>query len=88
MYLRLIQISYKRDRGLRIPEDVSIVGFDNIPQAEHVSPQLTTIEQPLADMGREASRMLLAMIHNPERPYQRVELPTRLVVRASTRRIQ
>ena len=76
-----------RDRGLRIPEDISIVGFDNIPQAEHVSPQLTTIEQPLADMGREATRMLLAMIRDPERPYQRVELPTRLIVRASTRRI-
>lgn len=76
-----------RDRGWRIPEDVSIVGFDNIPQAEHVSPQLTTIEQPLADMGREATRMLLAMIQDPERPYQRVELPTRLIVRASTRRV-
>jgi LacI family transcriptional regulator len=75
-----------RDRGLRIPEDVSIVGFDNIPQAEHVSPQLTTIEQPLADMGREAARMLLAMIQEPNRPYQRVELPTRLIERASTRR--
>jgi LacI family transcriptional regulator len=76
-----------RDRGLRIPEDISIVGFDNIPQAEHVSPQLTTIEQPLADMGREATRMLLALIQDPECPYRRVELPTSLVVRASTRRI-
>ena len=77
-----------RDRGLRIPEDISIVGFDNIPQAEHVSPQLTTIEQPLADMGREAARRLLALIQDPECPYHRVELPTSLVVRASTRRIQ
>ncbi len=76
-----------RDRGLRIPEDVSIVGFDNIPQAEQVSPQLTTIEQPLASMGREAARMLLQMIHEPDRPYERVELPTRLVIRASTRRL-
>ncbi len=77
-----------RDQSLRIPEDISIVGFDNIPQAEHVSPQLTTIEQPLADMGHEATRMLLAMIQEPDRPYQRVELPTRLIVRASTRRLQ
>jgi LacI family transcriptional regulator len=77
-----------RDRGLRIPEDISIIGFDNIPQAEHVSPQLTTIEQPLADMGREAARMLLALIQDPKCLYHRVELPTRLVVRASTRRIQ
>lgn len=76
-----------RDRGLRIPEDVSIVGFDNIPQAVQVSPQLTTVQQPLADMGHEATRMLLTLIQDPERPYQRVELPTHLVVRASTRRI-
>ncbi len=74
-----------RDRGLRIPEDVSIVGFDNIPQAEHVSPQLTTIEQPLAEMGREATHRLLALIDNPDLPLTRLELPTQLVARASTR---
>ncbi len=76
-----------RDRGLRIPEDISIIGFDDIPQAMQVSPQLTTVQQPLAEMGREATRMLLAMIQDPERPYQRVELPTKLIGRASTRRI-
>jgi LacI family transcriptional regulator len=74
-----------RDRGLRIPEDISIVGFDNIPQAEHVSPQLSTIQQPLADMGREATQMLLALIQDPQQPYRHVELPTQLIVRASTR---
>jgi LacI family transcriptional regulator len=73
-----------RDRGLRIPEDMSIIGFDNIPQSEHVSPQLTTIEQPLADMGREATRRLLALIKEPELPLTRSELPTKLIVRAST----
>ena len=77
-----------RDRSLRIPEDISIVGFDNIPQAEHVSPQLTTIEQPLAEMGHEATRALLTMIREPERPYQRVELPTKLIVRASTQALK
>jgi LacI family transcriptional regulator len=77
-----------RDRGLRIPEDVSIVGFDNIPQAEHVSPQLTTIEQPLAEMGREATRRLLALIDNPGLPLTRLELPTQLVARASTQAVK
>lgn len=77
-----------RDRGLRIPEDVSIVGFDNIPQSEHVRPQLTTIEQPLAEMGREATRRLLALISNPDLPLTRSELPTKLVVRASTQAFQ
>jgi LacI family transcriptional regulator len=71
-----------RDRGLRIPEDISIIGFDNIPQAVQVSPQLTTIQQPLAEMGREAARRLLGLIQEPERPYAHVELP---MVRASTR---
>jgi LacI family transcriptional regulator len=74
-----------RDRGLRIPEDISIIGFDNIPQAMQVSPQLTTIQQPLAEMGREAARRLLGLIQEPERPYAHVELPTQLMVRASTR---
>ena len=74
-----------RDRGLRIPEDISIIGFDNIPQAVQVSPQLTTIQQPLAEMGREAARRLLGLIQEPERPYAHVELPTQLMVRASTR---
>jgi LacI family transcriptional regulator len=74
-----------RDRGLRIPEDISIIGFDNIPQAVQVSPQLTTVQQPLAEMGREAARQLLELIQEPDRPYAHVELPTQLMVRASTR---
>ncbi len=77
-----------RDWGLRIPEDMSIVGFDNIPQAEHVSPQLTTIEQPLAEMGREATCRLLALINDPDLPLTRLELPTQLVVRASTQAVK
>jgi LacI family transcriptional regulator len=74
-----------RDRGLRIPEDISIIGFDNIPQAAQVSPQLTTVQQPLAGMGREAARRLLGLIQEPDRPYAHVELPTQLMARASTR---
>jgi LacI family transcriptional regulator len=72
-----------RDRGLQIPRDISIVGFDDIPQAVHVHPPLTTVRQPLEEMGRVAARLLLAYIENPARPVERVELPTELIVRES-----
>ena len=74
-----------RNAGKRLPEDVSIAGFDDIPQAPQVNPTLTTVRQPLEQMGRTAARMLLEIIGNPERPAARVELPTELIVRASTR---
>ena len=72
-----------RDHSLRIPEDVSVVGFDDIPQAAHVHPALTTVRQPLEEMGRVSTRMLLEYIANPERATERVQLPTELVVRKS-----
>ena len=51
-----------RQRGLRIPQDLSVVGFDDLPAARWVSPPLTTIRQPLADMGRVAAEMLGSLI--------------------------
>lgn len=77
-----------RECGKRIPDDISIIGFDDIPQAAQVHPPLTTIRQPLEDMGRRAVRMLLEIIENPERPPEKIELPTELVVRESTRKLR
>jgi LacI family transcriptional regulator len=74
-----------RVHGLHIPDDVSVVGFDDIPQAAHVHPPLTTVRQPLEEMGRAATRMLLEYIKDPQRPVERVELPTGLVIRQSCR---
>ncbi|MFN2130135.1 MAG: LacI family DNA-binding transcriptional regulator [Anaerolineae bacterium] len=74
-----------REHGLRIPDDVSVVGFDDIPQAVQVHPPLTTVRQPLEEMGRTATRMLLEYIKDPQRPIERVELPTELVIRESCR---
>lgn len=71
-------------RGLRVPEDVSIVGFDDIPQAASVRPALTTVRQPLEQMGRVATQMLLDLLKNPDKAINRFELPTELIVRAST----
>jgi LacI family transcriptional regulator len=74
-----------RDRGLRIPEDISIVGFDDIPQASHVNPTLTTVRQPLEQMGHLATRMLLETIRDRARLAERIELPTELIIRGSCR---
>jgi LacI family transcriptional regulator len=72
-----------REFGLRIPEDISVIGFDDIPQASLVYPKLTTVRQPLEQMGRVAVKLLLEQIEDPSRPPQRITLPTELVVRDS-----
>jgi LacI family transcriptional regulator len=71
-------------RGLRVPEDVSIVGFDDLEEAEIVTPALTTIRQPLAEMGRIAVSLLMRLLDNQRLEALHVELATRLVVREST----
>ena len=73
-----------RQRGLRVPQDLSVVGFDDLPAARWVSPPLTTVRQPLADMGRVAAEMLASLIDGIPLRSQRVELSTQLVIRDST----
>jgi len=73
-----------RQRGLRIPQDLSVVGFDDLPTMRWVSPPLTTVRQPLADMGRVAAEMLCDLVDGVPLRSQRVELATELVVREST----
>jgi LacI family transcriptional regulator len=72
-------------RGLAIPDDLSVVGFDNVPESALATPTLTTVEQPIRQMGVEAVRILLALFEDPGRAPERVVLPTRLIVRQSTR---
>jgi LacI family transcriptional regulator len=73
-------------RGLRIPGDLSVVGFDDTAEAEIVTPQLTTVRQPLAEMGRMAVSLLSRLRLGQRVEALRVELATRLVVRESTAR--
>jgi LacI family transcriptional regulator len=73
-----------RRSGRRVPEDVSVVGFDDLPEAGWSSPPLTTVHQPLAEMGRLAARTVLRMVDGERIESPRVELATRLVVRDST----
>jgi LacI family transcriptional regulator len=73
-----------RKLGVGIPEDLSIVGFDDLEEAEIVTPALTTIRQPLAEMGRIAVSLLMRLLDNQSLEALHVELGTRLVVRDST----
>lgn len=77
-----------REQGLRLPEDLSIVGFDDIPQAAHVHPALTTVRQPLEEMGRSAANLLLKYIAEPAAEVERIELPTALIIRESCQALQ
>jgi LacI family transcriptional regulator len=72
------------ERGLRIPDDVSIVGFDDIELAASVFPRLTTVRQPLAELGRTAVSLLNRLIDGQPTEALRIELATRLVLREST----
>ena len=73
-----------RSRGIHIPDDLSVVGFDDIPLTEWVSPRMTTVLQPLEEMGREAARVGIRLAEGPITPTPRIELATRLVEREST----
>jgi LacI family transcriptional regulator len=73
-----------RQHGLRIPEDLSVVGFDDLPVARWASPPLTTVRQPLAEMGSAAAQMLGELIEGLPLRSTRVELSTELIVREST----
>jgi LacI family transcriptional regulator len=73
-----------RARGIRVPEELSVVGFDDSEQAAIVTPALTTVRQPLAEMGRMAVSLLLRLLENQRVEALSVELATKLVVREST----
>jgi LacI family transcriptional regulator len=72
-----------RTRGLHIPHDMSIIGFDDVPIASILSPALTTVRQPLVEMGRVGTTMLLHLIAGEPLDSTRVELTTTLSVRDS-----
>lgn len=73
-----------RRRGLSCPQDVSLVGFDDIRFAQYLDPQLTTVSQPMDKIGHEVVRLLLDILSNRANGLQHVTLPHKLVVRAST----
>ncbi len=77
-----------RALGLRVPEDISVVGFDDLPASLVVEPFLTVAAQPAYAMGQRATELLLQRISAPEAtPFQEVSLPTQLIIRQSCRAI-
>ncbi|CCQ96497.1 Transcriptional regulator, LacI family [[Clostridium] ultunense Esp] len=74
--------------GYKVPEDVSVVGFDDIKEAKTFSPPLTTVRQDKYGLGSEAAGLLLKFIENPEPEIHPVVLPCKLVVRSSTSRLK
>lgn len=72
-----------RSRGLQIPGDLSVAGFDDVPQCAYMHPALTSVRQPLLDMAQLAARMLLESIDEQDSPVKRIVLPTELVIRES-----
>ena len=73
-----------REARLHIPEDLSVVGFDDLPVTQWVSPPMTTIRQPLVEMAEEAAEMVIAIARGEPPAQPRVELATELIVREST----
>lgn len=74
-----------RTLGLSVPQDVGVVGFDDIPWSVLVDPPLTTIRQPLQTIGAEAVALLISRIERPEAPLKRVQVDVEFVARGSTR---
>ncbi|HEY3481720.1 MAG TPA: LacI family DNA-binding transcriptional regulator [Streptomyces sp.] len=73
-----------RDAGLRIPDDLSVVGFDDLPVARWLTPELTTIRQPLQEMAAAGARLAISLARGTHPESHRLELATSLVVRQST----
>jgi DNA-binding LacI/PurR family transcriptional regulator len=73
-----------RDFDLHVPEDVSVIGFDDIKAAAYTLPRLTTINQPLEEIGRVATQSLLNRIHNTVPPRDEISVEPKLMVREST----
>lgn len=73
-----------RERGLKVPTDISIVGFDDIPTGELLDPPLTVVRQPTYRVGAQAAKLLIRRLRDPSAPVREVVLAASLIVRGST----
>lgn len=74
--------------GLKVPADISIIGFDDTPITSYLNPPLTTIHKPLKKISRLGTKLLLEQIEHKEVTPRRYEIPTTLVVRQSVENLQ
>jgi LacI family transcriptional regulator len=83
-------IIYLREKGIKVPDDIMIVGFSNEPFSEVVTPSISTIRQPGFEMGQKAADLLIRQIKVKEKPvrYRTIVMPTELIIRESSVRIK
>jgi DNA-binding LacI/PurR family transcriptional regulator len=75
-----------REAGRQVPEDISVIGFDDMPLASYFDPPLTTVRQDTFTMGQEAARLLIKAVEHPDSSNQHLRMPGQIVVRSSTAR--
>ena len=83
-FMALEAIKELRRRGIKVPQDVAVIGFDDIEESKYSNPPLTTVRQPLFNLGYQAVSQLITIVNGDEVP-SKIELPTRLVIRRSCR---
>lgn len=83
-FLAIAVLRAAHDLGLRVPDDVSVVGFDDIALARYLTPRLTTVCRETKAEGQQATRLLLERLKNPGLPIRALSIPAKLVVREST----
>lgn len=74
-----------KQANLRIPQDLAVIGFDDIPLAELMSPALSTVNQPVTEKGRLAADLLISALEEGQQKAQHFMLPTTLILRDTTR---
>ncbi len=82
--MAIAAINAIRDRGLKIPEDIAVVGFDDLEAGKYFTPALTTIRLPQQDIGGKAIDLLLKIINDPKRSVEDISLESKLIVRESS----
>lgn len=73
-----------RDCGLHIPDQLSVIGVDDIPLSQHFSPPLTTLRQDFSSIGRDAAQLLIRVVEEPAREKEHLQIPAELIIRRST----
>lgn len=72
------------EKGLKVPEDIAVVGFDDIEAGRYIKPSLTTIRSPLEDIGNRAINLMMEVIEDSEKPIQEISLKAKLIIRESS----
>lgn len=76
------------DKGITVPEDISIIGYDDIDFAKYMNPALTTIAQPMDDIGKVALKLIIEKVEGLSSKTEKIELPTQIIVRETTQRLK